>query len=140
MVNILDHDTGRFVSQEHQYIASIIQDYNPELHLVWIRPQDRTTEEDRKYPFAVMHMPEGREPYIVMLIKENELDHRVLARLFEADQSKGDPLAKLNAHNAAIKALEAYKHAAEMEELADFHRTMIKSPLHTFRHNGKVYG
>lgn len=139
MVNILDQDTGLFVSQEHQYIASIIQDYNPELHLVWIRPQDRTTDEDRTHPFAIMHIPQGREPYIVMKIRENELDQRILAKLFEADQAKGDPLAKLNAANAAAQALQAYRHAAEMEEMADFHATLLKSPLHTFRHDGKVY-
>lgn len=139
MVNILDQDTGLFVSQEHQYIASIIQDYNPELHLVWIRPNDRTTPEERTHPFAIMHIPDGGEPYIVMKIKETELDQRVLAKLFEADQAKGDPLAKINAANQAAKALQAYQQAAEMEELADFHASLLKSPLHTFRHDGKVY-
>src|SRR5690606_40739677 len=94
-INVFDQDTGMFVSQEHQDIATIIQDYNPELHLVWIKPQDRVSATDREYPFAIMHFPRDGEPYIVMMIKENELDQRVLARLFEADQAKGDPMAKL---------------------------------------------
>lgn len=139
MINVYDQDAGVFVSQEHQDIATIIQDYNPELHLVWIRPQDRTTAEDRKFPFAVMHMPRDGEPYIVMQIRENELDQRVLARIFEADQSKGDPLAKLNAHNQAAQVLKEYRRAQEVEELNDLHETILKSPLHTFRHNGKTY-
>lgn len=139
MVNILDQDTGRFVSQEHMDIATIIQDYNPELHLVWIKPEDRVTDTDRKYPFAVMHFPRDGEPYIVMMVKENELDQRILARLFEADQAKGDPLAKLNAANQAAQVMKEYRQAQEREELAEFHAALLKSPLHTYRHNGKKY-
>jgi len=138
-INVFDQDTGMFVSQEHQDIATIIQDYNPELHLVWIKPQDRVSATDREYPFAIMHFPRDGEPYIVMMIKENELDQRVLARLFEADQAKGDPMAKLNAANKAAQVMQEYRRSQEMEELAEFHAALLKSPLHTYRHNGKKY-
>src|SRR5690606_23190931 len=86
-----------------------------------------------------MHFPRDGEPYIVMMIKENELDQRVLARLFEADQAKGDPMAKLNAANKAAQVMQEYRRSQEMEGLAEVHAALLKSPLHTYRHNGKKY-
>jgi len=116
-----------------------VNDYNPELQVVWIPPENRTTPEDKKHPFAIMHCPPDREPYIVMLVEENEMDQRVLERLFLADQSKNDVGARLNAANTAAKLMQEYERAARQEELDDFHTFLLKNPKHTIKHGGKVY-
>lgn len=139
MTVVFDPDTERFVSEKHKNIATIIHDYNPELQLVWIPPENRTEQEEREYPFAVVHTPAVGPNYIVMLLRENEVDQRVLERLFLADQSKNDPKSQVMASNAAAKLVEEYEHAQRMEELAEFHAALIKSPKHTYRHNGRVY-
>lgn len=132
-------DDGRFVSEKHQYVASIIQDYNPELRLAWIPPESRTEAADREYPFAVMHHPRDKQPYVAMLVKENEVDARLLERVFLMDQTKVDVKKRVLAQNAAARALEEYENAAKLEEMAEFHAALLKSPLHTYKHDGRVY-
>lgn len=139
MRSIYDPDSGHFVSERHQYVASIVRDYNPELVVRWIPPEQRETAEEKTYPFAIFHEPPGRPPYVVMLVKESEMDQRVLERLFLADQKHTNVGARIAAANAAAKMVQEYERAAEREALRDFHTTLLKSPLHTFKHNGKVY-
>lgn len=110
---------GRIVSAEHLRIAEIIKDYNDELELAWIPPENRNHNEE--YPFAVIHSPVGKASYVVFKVKEDEMDHRILARLFTGDLSKNNPQALIEADEAA-KALIEFKRqedeAAERQEMA----------------------
>lgn len=140
MSKMIATDQG-FVSEQHQRIAEVLNDYNPELALVWIPPAMRETAHDREYPFAVMHFPAFGEPYIVKYVRENELDHRLIAEIWARDQSKHPNLKqKIMLENAAARAMELKEQAERLDEMAEVHTALLKSPKHTWRGpNGKVY-
>lgn len=135
-----DADSGRIVSAVHQRIAEVIHDYNPELSLMWIPPDQRTTEDS--LPFAVVHTRENGIQYPLFYLKEDEVDERVLTRIFYMDMSKSSPanmLTMLNAQEAAQKIMEAKEREERIGEQREFAKTLLKSPLHTFKHKGKKY-
>lgn len=130
-------DDGHFVSEKVAHISEIIQDYNPYLQLVWIPPENRA-EGDQTPPFAVQDNSPGREPYIVFFIKEDEMDERVIARLFQGDNTKHDILAEVEAEERARKVLEYKQQMEAAEERRDFIKSVVGSGLHSFRHNGRI--
>jgi hypothetical protein len=125
-------DDGRWVSEKHERIARIIQDYNPDLHLAYIPPDKRDPND---VPFAVIHTPQGKPSYIVFTA--NECDERILERLWETDSAKqGDILSKIDAHNAAVEAIRMKKELDEAEERQDLISHIVRSPLNVYKHNG----
>lgn len=130
-------DDGHFVSEKVAYISEIVKDFNPNLQLVWIPPENRA-EGDLTPPFAIMDMSPGREPYIVFTIKEDELDERVLARLFRGDNTKYDVLAEIEAGEKAREVLDLKRRMEAAEERQDFIKTVVGSGKHSFRHNGRI--
>ena len=124
---IFDPKSGYALSIEHQRIAEVIHDYDPALSLVWIPPSERSLNE--LHPFAVVHSPSDAPPYIVMRLKESEVDHRVLARLWGADAKNGNVLDKIEAEDAARKALELKRQEDEIEEAREKAAWMIKAPV-----------
>ena len=135
-----DKESGYILHAQHQRIAEIIKDYNPELELVWI-PPDRRDPEDVK-PFAVVHNQKDGSQYPVMFLSEDEMDHRVLKRIFLSDMTKARPQDVMN----EIEAEEAAKRimaAKEQEDIAaekrDFAMSLLRSNKNWYHHNGKVY-
>ena len=128
-----DPESGRALSVEHQRIAEIIHDYDPSLSLAWVPPENRTLNE--QYPFAVIHSPEDAPAYVVMRLRENEVDHRILARLWGADSKNGNVLTKIEAEEAALKAIELKKRQEEEEEAKELAAWMVKAPVGA-KHNG----
>ena len=128
---------GHFVSEKHAYIAEIIQDFNPYLQLVWIPPENRAAE-DTTPPFAVMDTTPGKKPYVVFTIKEDELDERVLARLFQGDLSNNDVLAQIEAGEKAQQVMDLKKKMEAAEERQDFIKSVVGSHKHSFRHHGRI--
>ena len=126
------------LSVKHERIAEIIQDLDPTLELAYI-PEDRRSVYD-KHPFAVIHRPtDGRPPYIAMTMPENEVDERVIAKLIKRDTHKGAVLDEIEAQENALRLVQAKAQMDEMDEKRDFAHSVLKSNLHTFRHNGQVY-
>lgn len=121
-----DPESGRALSVEHQRIAEIIHDYEPTLSLAWVPPENRALNE--QYPFAVIHSPEDAPAYIVMRLRENEVDHRVLARLWGADSKNGNVLTNIEAEEAARKAVELKAREDEIEEAREMAAWMVKAP------------
>lgn len=134
-----DSGSGSFVSAQHQRIAEILKDYNPELSLMWIPPANRGAGDTK--PYVVVHKQSDGNTYPVFYLDESELDHRVLARIFAADMKRNNanPLADLEAAEAAQKILEAKEYEDAKAEKFDFAEHVLKSKLHSYRHNGKVY-
>lgn len=128
---------GHFVSEKVAYISEIIQDFNPYLQLVWIPPENRT-EDNTEPPFAVMDTTPGKPPYVVFTIKEEELDERVLEKLFQADLSEHDVLANLEARERAEEVYRLKKRMEKSEEHKDFVKSVVGSGKHSFRHNGRI--
>lgn len=137
-------DTGEWVNANYALISRIVYDYsqipgNPQLSMAWIRPADRATADDFTHPYAVIQtLPDGRD-VVIFTLREDELDHRVIARIFAGDQSKHDVFAQMDKDAAAKKVMEYKKKREIIDDAIEIQRTVLKSPLHTFKHNGKVY-
>lgn len=125
---------GQMLSAEALRIAEIINDYDPRLELAWVPPNVRTLNEE--HPYAVIYNdPSGRRD-VVMRLRETELDHRVLARLWENDTAKGNNiLSSIEAEEAARQAIELKKQQDDLEEKRELATWMIKAPVGA-RHNG----
>lgn len=130
-------DDGHFVSEKVAHISEIVRDFNPNLQLVWIPPENRT-EGDTVPPFAIMDKTPGTEPYIVFTIKEDELDERVLAKLFRGDLTKHDVLAEIEAGEKAREVMDLKRRMELAEERQDFIKSVVSSGIHSFKHNGRI--
>ena len=126
------------LSAKHERIAEIIKDLDDSLELAWIPPDQRSAFD--KHTFAVIHRPrDGREPYIVMTMAEDEVDHRVIAKIIARDTHKGMNIDRLDAEDAALRLVEAKNKMEEEAANREFAESVIKSRKHTYRHNGRKY-
>jgi hypothetical protein len=108
MPDFVPTSDGRWVSAEYARMAQIIADYDPDLELAWVPPENRELNEE--YPFAVLYTdPRTHERSIALRVKETEFDHRILARLWQADNKNGNVLDRREAEDAAIRAIEMQK-------------------------------
>lgn len=139
LIHEWDANTGTYVSEKHRRVAEIIHDYDETLQLVFIPPKDRSTPEDHKVPFAILHTPPNQQPYIVRAVAESEVDERLLAWLWSNDGERGDPFATLQKIDEAQKVMEAHAAQEARDEAMEIGASILKSKKHTFKHNGKVY-
>ena len=133
-------DTGEWINSEFRRIAEVINDYDPSLFLVWIKPTDRETGEDFDHPYGVMQELQDGRQVMIMVLREDELDERIIARIFAGDTKRHDVFANMDKMEAARKAMELKRKMDQIEEMKDFARTVIKSNKHSFRHNGRQFG
>lgn len=127
---------GHFVSEKQRRIAEILRDYDPSLELQWI-PPDQRSESDAA--FRVVHRAPGRAPYLVLTA--SELDERLLARVFAADQQRASQpvLSFIENYNNALemsRAKEAMEKRQEDHELA---AAILRNRKSHFRHGGVDY-
>lgn len=120
-------DAGHMLSQEHLRIAQIIHDYDERLELAWIPPESR--ELNDVFPFAVMYNnPQSGIKEIVMRLRETEVDHRVIARLWGSDSKNGNVLDSIEKDEQARRALEMLRQEDEEAERREMAAWMIKAP------------
>lgn len=115
-------ETGVWVDENYERLARVVQDYDPQFELRWIPPQYRTDPEDRKKPYVVWDLVTNTP---VFYASELDTPASILENLFLGDNSKGDVLARLDAHNAAIKALEMKGQMDEAEAKKDYAAFLI---------------
>lgn len=136
---ILDPQTGRALSVKHQRLAELIADYDDTLELAFI-PEERRAPLDHEKPFAVICRPRNNaHPYVVMKIREDQMDESILAALIIRDNKHENVLDRLEACEFADQAYLAAQDADRREARIDFIKSVIKSPLHTFKHKGVKY-
>lgn len=131
-------EDGQWVSSAHMRIAEIIKDYDPSLSLVWI-PVDQRSVEDRGREFAIVCDPPGQQRYTVLHCSAEEVDHRLLARLFRGDLAKNNVLGWLDAIDEAKQIIKAKQDLEMAEERQELVRSIIRSPKSVYKHNGVVY-
>lgn len=139
---IADVESGYFVNSNHQRMAEIVHDFDPHLIVQWIPPAMRTTEEDKKHPYRIIHDGTGAaqgQPYEVMRLSEEDMDGRVIEKLFLLRVDKNDIPARIKAQYDALKAIGMKQFIEEQEAKRDLDIFRLKTPLHTFKHEGKVY-
>lgn len=131
--HIADPETGRFVSAKHQRVAEIINEWNPDLWLCFIPPENRRPEDVE--PFAVVHRPANGMEYIVLTCKEEDVDERLIAKLWASDRTRSgnDVNDYLDKVEAAREALELKEKIERFEEAHDRARSMFHSPKHYYR-------
>lgn len=127
-------EDGRWVSQEHSDIAEIIKDYDDTLELAYI-PPDKRIDYKTDPPFAVVCRPRNGTPPYVVFTSQN-CDRSILARLFAGDNANGNVLDRIEAEEAAKKAIELKQELEAAEVRQDFIGSIKKSPLNSFKHNG----
>lgn len=126
-------ETGQWVDERFARLAEVIQDYDQWLELRWIPPDKRTR--DDKNPYVVV---DTRTNIPVFYASALDTPEDILEKLFRGDTTKQDVLGKLEARERAQKALEYKEKMEQYEEMADVAEFFWKTPLHTFKHNGKV--
>jgi hypothetical protein len=129
-------EDGHWVNEKFARISEIINDFDPRLQLVWIPPENRNPTDVK--PYGILHTADDGLQKMVMLIKEEELDERVLQQLFLNDTSRHDVLATMEAREIAealVRNKEKMEKAAERQE---FISSVVKSPMHSFKHKGRI--
>lgn len=116
-VAVYSEAAGSFVSSKFQHLAGIIQDYDPGLELRWIPSNVRTAADSK--PYCIMHSPGLQKPYVVMYFDEMDNPEEILARIFYGDNKNANTLQKLEAREAAKKAMEYSESLAGLEEAHD---------------------
>lgn len=129
-------EDGHWVNEKFARIAEIISDFDHRLQLVWIPPENRTDFDIR--PYGILHTGEDGLQKMVMLIKEEELDERVIEALFLGDTTKVDVLGRLEAKERASQVLKMKAEMEEAEARQDFIKSVVRSGKHSFRHNGRI--
>lgn len=120
-----------------RHVAAIIREVYPDMHLAWIRPEERNFDDSQ--PYALVHSPTGRPQYVARRLHESEVNADLLTWLVMHDASKTDVMGTMHAHNVAQKAIDEKAKKEAIDEKKDRWRTVIESKKHTFRMNGRVY-
>lgn len=146
VADIIIHAEHGFVTADQARVSQILADYNPDLVILHIPPALQTTAEDREMPFCIVHVHAKGEAVIpglgradvVMHVRPDEMDHRVLEEVFKRDM-KNDPMKHMVAANQAQAVWEAKQREEEMAQQRDIALSILKSPLHTYKHDGQVF-
>lgn len=129
-------EDGHWVNEKFARISEIISDFDHRLQLVWIPPEKRTVFDLK--PYGILHTADNGTQKIVMYIKEEDLDERILAQLFLNDTERHDVIARLEAEELAATVLRNKEKMEKAEERQDFIKTVVGSPLHSFKHKGRI--
>lgn len=125
-----------WISEEFERLARMVKDYDEFLEFQWIAPEDRVTVTDRAAPYRIL---DTRNNKVVMYATEVDTPTEILARLFEADNLTGDVLKKIDAHNAAVKAIQLKKELDEREAAMDFSAFVVGNRKNYWKHDGIKY-
>ena len=128
---------GHVLSQDHQRVAEVIQDYDPDLFLAWVPPENRALDEE--FPYALIHTTFGRQ-YVVRKLRTEDVNHSLIAWLWMNDNARnGTDLAnKLEAEENARRAVELKAREEELEMKRDFAKSVL-SGKNYYRHDGVLY-
>lgn len=124
---------GTFVSQNQVRINEILQDYDPALQLQWIPPDQRMG--DSGPAFRVVHFKDGSAPYAVAFA--DECDERLLAKVFEADQTNNpNRLSFIDNYNNALELVRAKEMEEQRQEDHALAASILRSNKSSYRHGG----
>jgi hypothetical protein len=139
-IDFLEHagvqmSDGSFVSAKAVRLVEIVRDYDRNLEVEWVPRERRLPGDD-----AIRIVDTTRHGFarIVMSFRdEDEFTARdgalTLERLFLADGTKGNVMARVEAQNAAAKLIELKKTLELREEGLDVARHALASPLNDYR-------
>lgn len=115
-------DDGQWVDENFERLARVVQDYDPQFELRWIPPGQRDTNLERLNPYVIVDIITNSP---VMFASGSETATGILERLFSMDNSKGDVVARMDAHNAAVQAMEMKKKLDLADERKEYVQFLI---------------
>lgn len=132
------HEDGSFVSAKVSRLVEVIREYDHNVDVRWIPPQQRAHDDPA---FALVTRDSKGMEYVILYVQnEQEFDGSVLERLIQMDQAKkGNVLSEMDARNAAVKAIQQNIHKEQLEEQKDLAYHILKSKKHSYKHNGVTY-
>jgi hypothetical protein len=144
---VYNSDLGEFVREDHIRLAQILKDLKPTYSLVYIPEKDRTDEEEKKKPWAIIDQPDNLQEYVVRFLSEEEMKepHKIIAWLFDGDvvrHGADNVLRRIESEETAKQLLELKRKEDELEDMidyADFLFTGGREKKHTIQHNGRKF-
>lgn len=129
------HSDGRWISEEVSRVIEAIREYDHNLDVKWVPPDLREPDDPA---FAIVERTrDGKEVVAFYVQNETEMNRGILARVIAADNLKHNVNDNIDALNAANKILAQKIRQDQIDEANDLAKAMWRSPLHTYRHNGK---
>lgn len=131
-------ETYGFLNENARRLAEVLADWDPRLRLLFIPERGRHAEDIKPYAIAFFTSPfQERPDYFIEMYTETEIQDpsTILARLW--NMRENDPNTVLDNMEKARKTIELKKQLEAAEEREDRAKSMIRSPFHTYRHNGK---
>lgn len=110
-------DDGQWVDEQFERLARVVKDYDPGYALYWIPPAQRETLQEKQKPYVVV---DERTGLPIMWASRTDTPDKILEELFLGDNSKGDVLARMEAHNAAVEALKMKERMDIAEERQEY--------------------
>lgn len=110
-------DDGQWVDEQFERLARVVKDYDPGYALYWIPPAQRETLQEKQKPYVVVDERTGSP---IMWASRTDTPDKILEELFLGDNTKGDVLARMEAHNAAVEALAMKEKMDVAEERQEY--------------------
>jgi len=124
-------DDGHWISERVERTAYLVRQYDERLDVVWCPPETRRDKDEPQF-FVVEKMADGRRLPVLSILNESVMDERVLEELIKRDQEKqghgNEFLKKLDAKNAAVRAMQQQEALDRREEMKDMVAHIIASP------------
>lgn len=130
-------EANAFISDRLRRVSEIVNDYDPGLFIAPL--PDEIRNKNPKKSHALVHEPGNGNTYVIRLLSEDEITEDLLVWLWTHDNEKSDVLSRVEARDAANRAVQMKKAIEEREENQDIGKSILNSHLHTYRHNGKKY-
>ncbi len=124
-----------WICAEFENLAQVINDYDSHLFLEHVPFSEHANLIDKSKVFRII---DDRTNKIVLYADSLANPADILARLWSMDSTRGNVLTRLDAHNAAVKALEMRKNLDEMEAARDLSAFIIKNTKSRWVHEGRV--
>ena len=124
-----------WVSAEFERLAQVINDYDHHLWLEFIPPERQQDLNDKKQCFRII---DDRTNSIVLYADSLANPVAILERLWSMDSAKGNVVARLDAHNAAVEALKLREELDIREAQKDFSMFIAKNTKSRWVHDGRV--
>lgn len=124
-----------WVSAEFERLAQVINDYDQNLFLEWVPPEHQVNLSDKTKVFRII---DDRTKTIVMYADSLANPVAILEKLWSIDLKHGDVVARMDAHNAAVEALNLKAQMDKREEIMDFVKFIGKTTNSRWRHEGRM--
>lgn len=125
-----------FISDDHQRMAEVLEDLNPNLRLVFIPAKDRDASDTK--PFAIAEYRPGQEPQIIRYLSMLEMQNptEILAWCAAGDLVRNRPqdvLARIEREETMKELLELKKREDELEDILEMGAFVGRTHLNSFK-------